>query len=289
MLRATRPSDIYRLPDEQQRPSPPQPEEPQPPRRRFPLWIGVAGLLAVVLVLAGLVRGAGTTTTGETPVVDIVSEDQAIAALGLYAAQVSVTEDLQSRENIYANPGPGDAAARARQGVHATQEALDTARAIPGADRLAADYYRAAEHPEFLTALDRVRTEAEIIALLTATHDTLYTGSGSIAVQDAYDQITGIFSGARWPRPLSQWAQALLEQIEDRDRVEEANAGRQGAGDLWRVRVAGLQPAAVEELRAYVEGLPAVTVEGLRGHPVAGPGLNYLERDRRQVSIRWVP
>ena len=248
------------------------------------MWVGVAGLLAVVLVLSGLVRGSATTTTGEAPVVDIVSEDQAIAALGLYAAQAEVVEDLRAREDIYANPGPPAAAASAAQGLKATQEALDTARDIPGADRLAAEYYRAGEHPEFLSALNRVRAEAELIALLSATHDSLYTGAGTIAVQDAYEQITGAFAGTRQARPLSEWAQALIEQMEERDRLAAANAGRESAAELWRARIAGLEPAAVDQLRNYIEGLPAVTIQGLRGHPVAGQGLEYLERDQREIS-----
>ena len=285
MVRSTRPSDVYRLP-EAQRPSPaPPPEQPpQPSRRRFPLWAGVAALLAVVLVLSGLVRGSGTTTTGEAPVVDIVSEDQAIAALGLHAAQVSVVDDLRQREDIYANPGPRDAAARAAKGLRATQQALDAARELPGADRLAAEYYRDAGHPEFIAALDRARTEADLIALLNATHETLYSGTGAISVQEAYDQITGAFTGTRRARPLTEWAQALVEQMEDRDRLEAANAGRAAAAELWRARIAGLEAPAVDELRQYIEGLPAITIAGLRGHPVAGPGLEYLERDRRQVS-----
>ena len=283
-MRTTRPSDVYRLPDDPRHAAPPQPEKPQTSRRRLPLWVGVAGLLAVVLVLSGLVRGSATTTTGEAPVVDVVSEDQAIAALGLHAAQASVVEDLREHEDIYANPGPPAAAERAARGLSATQEALDAARSIPGADRLAADYYRAAEHPEFLSALGRVGAEAELIALLTATHDSLYTGSGTITVQEAYEQITGAFAGTRQARPLQEWAQALIEQMEDRDRLAAANAAREAAGELWRARLAALEPAAVDKLRGYIEGLPAVTVEGLRGHPVAGPGLAYLERDRREVS-----
>lgn len=248
------------------------------------MWAGVAGLLAIVLVASGLLRGSGTATTGDAPIVDIVSEDQAIAALQLHAAQASVVDDLRDRQDIYANPGPGDAAARAAQGVRATQEALDEARNLVGADRLAADYYRAAGHAAFITALDRARADADLIALLTATHETLYTGAGTIPVQEAYNQITGAFAGTRHPRALTEWAQALVEQMEDRDRLAEANAGREAAGALWQARVQGLEPAAVDELRRYIEGLPAVTVEGLRGHPVAGPGLEYLERDRRQVS-----
>lgn len=284
MVRSTRPSDVYRLP-EAQRPSPARPpEQPtQPSRRRLPLWAGVAALLAIVLVLSGLLRGS-ETTTGEAPIVDIVSEDQAIAALGLHAAQVNVVDDLRQREDIYANPGPGDAGTRAAQGLRATQQALDAARALPGADRLAAEYFRDGGHPEFIAALGRARTEADLIALLNATHETLYSGTGAIAVQDAYDQITGAFSGTRRARPLTEWAQALLEQMEDRDRLRAANAGREAAAELWRIRIAGLQAPAVDELRRYIEGLPAITIEGLRGHPVAGPGLAYLERDRRQVS-----
>jgi len=244
----------------------------------------VAGLLAVGLIASGVVRGA--TTTGDAPLVDIVSEDQAIAALGLYAAQVTAIEDLRGRSDIYANPGPGDAATAARRGAARTQKALEEARAVPGPDPLAAAYYRASEHSTLVGRLDRIRAEGELIALLTQTHDTLYSGTGSIALPVAYEQITGAFAGARRPRPLAQWAQALVEQMEERDRRGQAGAARQEAGQLWAARVDALEPAAVGALRLYIDGLPAVTVEGLRGHPVAGTGLAHLERQQRQVSSR---
>lgn len=282
-VRTARPSEVYRLPEHQQ---PPAPREPQPPPRprRFPIWVGVAGLLAVVLVASGLVRGTGQANPGGAPLVDIVSEDQAIAALALYGAQATTVADLQERSDIYATPGPRDAARAVERGLAKTQHALDAARELPGADPLATAYWNAQEHTAVLRVFDQVRAEASAIALLAATHDTLYSGTGSIPLADAYDLITGAFSGQPWPEPLAAWAHALIEQMEDRNRVAEAAAARAAVGELWKGRVAALKPAAVPALLDYVNGLPGTTVQGLRGHPVAGPALKQLESEQRLVS-----
>ena len=283
MARPARPSDVYRLPEQQRRTS--APEEPQPqPRRRIPLWAAVAGLLAVVLAASGLVRGASTTMTGEAPVVDIVSEDQAIAALALYDAQVSAIDDLKQRRDIFAGPGPRDAAMAADAGARKTQDRLSAARDIAGADPLATAYYNAAGHPAVIDQLRALGVGADLVNLLASTHDTIYDGSGSIPLNEAYEQITGNFTDTSQPPALRRWATALLEQMEERDRAAEAAAARAETAELWASTVAGLEPAAVDALRAYVQGLPAVTIEGLRGHPLAGPGLKHLDRDERVVS-----
>lgn len=216
--------------------------------------------------------------------VDVVSEDQAIAALALYGAQASTMDQLRERENIFANPGPGDAAAIAARGLDETQQALDEARDIPGADRLAAAYWNDGAHVVALGDLSTVTRDARLIALLTATHDTIYSGSGSIPLDEAYRTLTGTFTSRQEPPPLRRWARALINQLEERDSAIEAAAAREETGQLWATRVRQLEPAAVEQLQDYIAGLPARTVEGLRGHPVAGPALQRLEQEQRMVS-----
>ena len=289
MVRPVRPSQVYRLPDDVAQPAPAPASAPEPPKRRPPLWVGIAGLVAVGLVVSGLVRGSGATDPGAAPVVDIISEDQAIAALALYGAQASTIADLQEHSDIFANPGPPGAVRSAAEGLAATQQALEAARDVAGADPLAAAYWNSAEHGTVVETFGQVRAEADMIVLLAATHDTLYSGTGSIGLQGAYDQISTAFAGQPWPRALGTWAQALLEQMQNQDRVTEAGNAREAVSQLWAARVAALEPAAVSALRDYVNGLPGATVEGLRGHPVAGPALKQLESEQRLVSVREPP
>src|SRR5687768_9118137 len=108
MVRTARPSDLYRLPDARRAASD-SASEPPPPRRRFPAWLGVALVLAVVLVVSGLIGTTAAPNTGTAPLVDIVREDQAIAALALYGAQADAIAELKQRQDIYALPGPRDA------------------------------------------------------------------------------------------------------------------------------------------------------------------------------------
>lgn len=281
MARTARPSDVYRLPEH----AAPPPEDPERPQRRLPLWVAVAGLLAGALVVSGLARGTATTTTGEVPLVDIVSEDQAIAALTLYGAQASTIAELRSRaDDIFAPPGPRDAVRVAEEGLAATQQALNAARALGGADPLAAAYWNAGEHVAVINGLETVRHEADLINLLSSTHDTLYSGVGAIPLPEARNLITGAFTGRQEPSPLTLWAEALVGQMEDRNRVQEASAQREASKLFWKARVSHVQPAGVDLLRGYLNGLPAATLDGVRGHPVAGPALELLEQEQRVVS-----
>lgn len=117
-----------------------------------------------------------------------------------------------------------------------------------------------------------------------STHDSIYAGSGAIAMEDAYQSISGVIAAGDAPESVLRWAIALIEQIENRPRSDQAFEARADTAAYWAALVASLEPAAVAELQTYVNGLPAVTVEGLRGHPVAGPALDRLEQTRRQVS-----
>ncbi|MPZ73756.1 MAG: hypothetical protein GEU74_11080 [Nitriliruptorales bacterium] len=284
MARTTaRPSDIYRLP-EHARPVPPRAAPPEPPQRsRFPGWMRAAGAVAAVLVVVGIVRGSNIATTGDAQLVDVVSEDHATAALTLYGAQASTIEQLREREDIYGNPGPGATSAIAAEGIRQSQRALNDAREVAGADPLAAGYWNSAAHSEVIEDLRGLREQAELIALLTATHDTLYSGAGSIPLPEARDRLNGAFSDSSQPTPMRQWADALLEEMEERDRVSEATQAREATGDLWRFEVKKVEPAADRLLHHYVARLSPATINGLRGHPVAGPALELLERDRGPV------
>ncbi|HVM20521.1 MAG TPA: hypothetical protein VM307_11215 [Egibacteraceae bacterium] len=281
MVRTARPSDVYRLPPAPAEASSIHPPSPQPakPRRRPPAWMAVAGVLALVLVIAGLVRGTTMANTGDAGLVDVVSEDQAIAALALYDAQAATMQRLRDKAAIYENPGPPEAVRIAASGSQRVQQALDDARALPNPDTRAAAYYNAGGHSRVVGQLVGVTQLAEAIALLSATHDSLYGGAGSIPLPEAYDRINNLLASRRGlPEPLALWGQALLEQMEDRNRAQQAATGRQASQRVWAATVRSLRPAAVRPLAAYLQTLPSVTIEGLRGHPVAGPGLRRLEQ-----------
>ena len=276
MVRTARPSDLYRLPDDRRAPSGSAPEPP-PTRPRFPAWLGIALVLAAVLVVSGLIGTSAPPSTGNAPLVDIVREDQAIAALALYGAQADAIAQLQERRDIYALPGPRDAALVAQRGANDAQGALEAARKLVNPDPLVAQYVQRQGHTTVTSFLAELAVIGDTIAVLSSTHDTLYAGEGSIPLSEASAQISSLVAGGNTPAPLRAWAAALLDQMEDRPRAAVANEARAGSQRLWAAKVQALEPAAVPDLRTYLSGLPDVTVQGLRGHPVAGPALKRLE------------
>jgi hypothetical protein len=286
MGRTARPSDIYRLP-EHARPEPVRPHIPSapPPPPRFPRWIAVvAVIIATALIGTGLIRAATVANTGDGPLVDVVSEDHAVAALKLYGAQASTLEKLRAREDIFEPPGPSDTAAVVADGMRRSQEALDAARKIVGADPLASGYWNSGEHTELLEEFASLHREADEIALLTNTHDTLYGGSGAIPLPQARERIIAMFTSSMLRPPIEDWGQALLEQLERQDRRDAAFQARAATGSLWAFEIKRVEPAAERLLHNYVSQLPAPTVEGLRGHPVAGPAIEILESKRGPID-----
>lgn len=276
MVRTARPSDLYRLPDGRRAPSGSAPEPP-PSRSRFPAWLGIALVLAAVLVVSGLIGTSAPPTTGNAPLVDIVREDQAIAALALYGAQADTIAQLQERRDIFALPGPRDAALVAQRGANNAQQTLDAARKLVNPDPLVSEYVHRQAHVTVTSFLAELATIGNTIAVLSSTHDTLYAGEGSIPLTQAATQISSLVAAGNTPAPLRGWATALLDQMEDRPSAVAANQARAGSQRFWAAKVKALEPAAVDELRTYLSGLPDVTVQGLRGHPVAGPALERLE------------
>jgi hypothetical protein len=164
------------------------------------------------------------------------------------------------------------------------QDRLDAARKVNSPDFLFTEYVASQGHAQTHEALLDAGRVAETIALLAATHDSIYSGSGAIGLDEAAGRITAALSGGRSPGALQSWGLALLEQMESRPATNAAMQGRAQAAQLWGAQVRSLEPAAVGQLQTYIGGLPAVTVEGLRGHPVAGPALDRLEETSRQVS-----
>lgn len=276
MAPPARPSDLYRLPTDPQ--SAEAEPSPGPPPHGGPAWLGI---LALVLVGIGLFA-IGTTGGGGgggtvNPIVDVVSEDQAVAALRTHAEALQAIRDVQARSDIYADGGPANALRTAQGGQARTRQALRAARAQPGADALAAAYWHHPAHERFGQQLREVVALAGQIRLLAATHETLYSGTGEIDPQEAHRGLVSLFSGRRPATdPLAGWGEALLDEIEGRDGRATAIEGRAATQRFWAGKVAALRPPAVRELRTYVVALPAGTVEALRGHPVAGPAVEDL-------------
>ena len=284
MGRAARPSDIYRLP-EHTRQAPPRPNTPAPePPPRFPRWIAVVGVVAALLVVIGVIQAVDEANTGDAPLVDVVTEDHAVAALTLYGAQASTIQKLQVREDVLAPPGPGDTAAVLADGIRKTQTALDAARGIVGANPLATGYWNSGAHSDVVEEFHSLNREAEDIAVLAATHDTLYGGSGAIPLSQARDQILAMGASSDHRPPLDDWAGALLNQLERRDSRDAALQAQAATVSLWAFDIRRLEPAAERLLHNYVSQLPPTTVDGLHGHPVAGPALEILESKRGQIG-----
>lgn len=278
MARTARPSDIYRLPEQTaaaRRAAAPPPAGP-PARRRPPSWLWVAVVLAVALVVSGVVGGAGAPLPGEGPLVDILTEDQAVAALALYGAQVDAIAALHERRQIFAGGGAPAAAAQAGRGAAAVQLALNAARRAPNPHPLFAGYVSSGSHVATQERLNVARETAETLALFAATHDSIYGGAGAIGLDEAHTRIQAAMGGTA-PGPIKRWGGALLDQIEHRPAVNEALAAREECAQYWVALVDLVQPAAVGELQSYLGALPPGTVQGLRGHPVAGPALEHLE------------
>jgi hypothetical protein len=291
MVRRTRvrPSDVYPLPSQptaaSHRSAVPatvpdeaegDPAEPGPPRGHRP-WAVVAAVLAAVVVgVAGLV-GAGQRSgqAGGGPTVDVVSEDQAIAALALFEAQVSATGILREQSDPFAPPGPAEHAATLHEAADRVATHLEQARAQPDADHLAAAYWEDAGHDRFEAELRELATETEGVALLAMTHDTVYGGAGAIDPAEARHALANRY-GQGGAGPTQAWSQALLAQLDGADAAAPATAARAETGAHWAARAEQLDPPAVGALRTYLGGLPPETLDALGGHPVAGPAIDRL-------------
>jgi hypothetical protein len=278
MRRPSRPSAVHgplRSTSTAPRPDPQPPA--QEPQRGIPRGLVAAGVVALAL----LVGGAGLSAPGGDPapagpLVDVVTEDQAVAAFALFNAEVDAVEALAPTADVYAPPGPGAAAEAAQEAADEVSAALANARGLQGADPRAAAYWSNAEHHALLDALRDSATLAREIALLAAAHDTLYDGSGAIPLHEAQQQLTSLFGTGVAPAALQEWGRALLVEIDGGTGAGEALRARGETEGLWAQRVTSLGVAAEPALRAYVAAIAPQTVSALRGHPVAGRALDRL-------------
>ncbi len=277
MSPALRPSDLYGRPD-----APRHEEgdagttgEPHGPR-----WLVRGGLAVLAIVVTGFLVAPDDVGEGGVPpaAVDIISEDQAIAALALYRAQAETHDALAVDRSLYTPPGPGVVREAAGRGRAIVAMRLDEARQMPDADPAVAHYWSASAHDAHLVQLRQAERDMEEIAVLALIHDTIYDGAGGMPLVQAELELTGRYSTgvADRDRPMFAWGRALLGELDGVDGRAQADQARTMADSWWQERAAALQPPVTDALRAYLGGLPTSTVRGLEGHPLAGPGLDLL-------------
>ncbi|MBA2729774.1 MAG: hypothetical protein H0U48_03365 [Euzebyaceae bacterium] len=286
MPRATRPSDVHRLPPATRPPAdgwPPVAEEPAAtavPRRQPPRWLLVVGLLVIGLIAFNAARTARSGLPGDGVVVDVVAEDQAIAILGLYQAEADALRELQYPPNggfddpdrvLHRTP---ELTAIANRGAAAITAALRQARATGGTEPLVERYLDASDHQRLIDDLGDVAEAATAVEELESVHQAVIESS------DAPLSVT-------WGSSLSHyrlvgdnyaaWAKALMEHRDGRDRTTQAGQARAATVRTWWERVRRLEPGSMAELHFALRALPDATIAALRGHPVAGPVLRRLD------------
>lgn len=282
---APRPSDIHRLPPPpsaatstgllDRRSAPPSDGEVHTTRRP-PRWLALIAVLLFLGILGGILLAPDGGVVGDTsqPLVDVATEDQAIVALEVYEAESVAIADLTARTDVFANPGPGDVRRVAARGVESVRSALGRARDLPAPGTLAESWWLGRDHDRLVAELAGLEERAGLIASLTATHDSLYGGAGEVSVEEAAASLAGIPVLA--PDPAAGWVAALRAELEGGGDAPSAQQARAAVGVDWAARLSTLQPVAAEELRAYLGQLSPRVLQGLTGHPVAGPGLRRL-------------
>lgn len=278
MTSTFRPSDIYGQPGTTPRRRG-STDEPEPEARRI-RWPVVAGIAALAVIALALAAGPSEIGEGGIPpaVVDVVSEDQAIAALALYRAEAEARDALAVQRSLFSPPGPSTVLRDARQSEAEVLKRLTEARSIPDADPAVRAYWSDPAHDEVLRALRGAVQAISEINLLAATHDSLYDGAGAIPLGSAQFELASLYltGDADGASPLPGWGRALLAELDGVGSRAEAQGGRAAADGWWQDRAAALTPVAADALRAYLGGLPESTRVGLAGHPLAGPGLERL-------------
>lgn len=265
----TRPSDVYGAPLAQPLPATAVPDRPH--GRGHGLG-GVVLALAAILLIAVAMAGAMLDTSASDP----VDEAHAILALRLFERQAAATEQLGQRLDVYAPPGPGDAARAAETAVAEIRALLVEARGVlivsPGAD-----YGTDPAHEEFVTTLEELAFTARATALLAAVHDAVFAGAGSVPLGEAQQYVTNVAALVPPTSPLGRWAGALLGAIDGQDRHGEAETARGDARGAWADQVARLQPPALPQLRTVVAHVPRSVLDSLRGDMTLGAALQRLE------------
>lgn len=275
MSPSARPSEIYGPPGGvPERSLDDASEEASGPRKRWPLLVG----LAVLALLAIGMLVAPDLDDGSAGDVDVAVEEQAIAALGLYEVQGSTSLRLHPGDSLFSQPGPDRIVRAAAEQEALLRERMDQARVrfLDPHPQVAA-YVGSQAHDDYALRLADAHEDLTLVALLEALHATIYGGAGLVAVPDAERELQSRLAVGRVPEPLRAWAGALLAELDGTDRRAGAEHWRAEVDRWWVQRVAMLRPVEGAVLHDYVRALPPGTVRGLRGHPVAGRGLELLE------------
>jgi hypothetical protein len=194
MTRSPRPSQVHRLPAPNHEPPPPQGSQRR--GRRGPLL--VVGIAAAAVLLLAVLTDTDPRSPQLVPL-DIVSEDEAVAALGLFAAQEAAAAAISPQ--ILGQPGPHEMARQAGADAESAAEALRHARSQPASGGIAAAYWSSPGHDWFVSELRDLADLADDIGLLAAVHDTLYGGAGLIGAAEAEQALVNRFRAGRPPAP----------------------------------------------------------------------------------------
>lgn len=268
----TRPTDVYGAPVVQPvattAPGPGQ----SPARHHGHRGGGVVLAIAASLLIAVALAGAMLDTSASDP----VDEAHAILALRLFERQAAASEQLNQRIDVYAPPGPGDAARTAETAAAEIRALVVEARGVllvsPGAD-----YGTDPAHDGFVAALEELAFTARASALLAAVHDAVFAGTGSVPLGEAQQYVTNVAALVPSGSPLGRWATALLGAIDGHDRHGEAESARAETQGVWATQVGALAPPALPKLRTVVAHVPRPVLESLRGDVTLGSALQRLE------------
>jgi len=236
----------------------------------------VALFLAVIGGIL-LAPGGGVAGDPSQPLVDVATEDQAIAALQVYEAESVAIEEVMARADIYASPGPDDVRRAVGRHLESVRAALGGARDLPAPGTLAESWWLDRDHDRLVAELAGLQTRGRLIASLTAIHDSLYGGAGEVSLAEAEAFLAAI------PAPpqdsLARWADLLRDALDGAGDAVSAQQARDAVGAEWAARLSTLRPVPTEDLRAYLGQLAPRVLQGLSGHPLAGPGLRRLRAD----------
>lgn len=233
-------------------------------------------MLLFLGILGGILLAPDGGVVGDAsqPLVDVATEDQALVALQVYEAESIALEELAARPDVFANPGPGEVHRVAARGVESVRSALGRARDLPAPGTLAESWWLDRDHDRLLAELAGLEQRASLIESLTATHDSIYGGAGEVSVEEALSRLSTAPTAGQ--DPLGGWANALRAELEGAGDAALARQARELVGLDWAARLSNLQPIDAQPLRTYLGQLPPRVLQGLSGHPAAGPALRRL-------------
>lgn len=240
----------------------------------------MVGLLAIGVLAFNTARAAREGLPGDGVIVDVATEDQAIAILNLYQAQADALRELQYPPNGgFDDPArvlrsTQELTAIANRGATTITAALRQARSTRTTEPLVERYIDAGDHQRLIGNLEVVADGATAIEELEALHQALIEGGGESAASRAPATLQQPVPSAAYS--YAAWAEALMEHRDGTDSATRAEQARAATVRAWWERVRQLEPGSMAELHFALRALPDTTIAALRDHPVAGPALQRL-------------